>query len=190
MTADLKEKKAEVRERCCQDLRRCLETALAGARGGVVSVKLNRVLEVGHAHMWKRHYAWCLSRLLRRYKFSDGLYVLTRQQAEELLNNLDALCAELLRAERQEKKKEKPEQKEPELPRAVPVGYVDDGEKMPNVSFHLPRALLQALDEYAHERGLTRSDVIRMAIRQMLDKMRAAEEEAAEKEEPEYIVIA
>ena len=40
------------------------------------------------------------------------------------------------------------------------------------VSFHLPRALLQALDEYARRINATRSDVVRMAIRQMLLAMR------------------
>jgi hypothetical protein len=188
MTADLKEKNAEIRERCCRDLRMYLEMALAGARGGVVSVKVDRVLAAGRAHMWKRRYVWCLSRLLHGYRFNMGLYVLTRQQAEELLNSLDTLCAELSKPMRQEKKQEETEQKEPEPPTAVPP-YVD-GEKMPMVAFRLPRALLHALDEYARERGLTRSDVIRMAISQMLDKIYAAKEEAAEKEEPEYIVIA
>jgi Ribbon-helix-helix protein, copG family. len=43
---------------------------------------------------------------------------------------------------------------------------------------------LHALDEYARRMNMTRSDVIRMAIRQMLDKMRAAEEE-----EFDYIIV-
>jgi len=171
--------KPEVIERCCRDLRTYLETTLAGAKGGVVSVKLNRVLEVGHAHMWKMRYAQCLSRLLRRYRFNE-VYLLTRQQAEELLNSLDAHCAEL--HERREERRKRPKQEEPTCtPEAVPVA---NGERMPNVSFHLPRALLQALDEYARRMNLTRSDVIRMAIKQMLDKIYAAEE----KEELEYII--
>jgi Arc/MetJ-type ribon-helix-helix transcriptional regulator len=36
--------------------------------------------------------------------------------------------------------------------------------------------------------NLTRSDVIRVAIRQMLEEMRGAAEEAAEEEELEHIV--
>jgi len=59
---------------------------------------------------------------------------------------------------------------------AVRVNEFSDVEEMPIVTFHLPRALLQALDEYARRMNVTRSDVIRMAIRQMLEKMRAAEE--------------
>jgi predicted transcriptional regulator len=165
-----------IRERCCRDLRTYLENALAGARGGVISVKLGRVLAVGRAYAWKSHYAWCLSRVLRRYRFSIGMYVLTRQEAEELLNNLDAHCEQLRR--RQEK------QERPAPPRAAPVA-IDYEEKMPTISFHLPRALLQTLDEYARERGLTRSDAIRMAILQMFEKMHAAAEEAAKKEEAE-----
>jgi hypothetical protein len=170
--------KAEVRNRCCQDLRTYLETALAGARGGVISVKLGKVLEVSRAYVWKRQYAWCLSRLLRRYKFSE-VYLLTRQQAEELLNGLDTLCAEL--AKKQEKKLKVPKQEEPAP--TYTSASVADGERMPMVSFHIPRALLQALDEYARRMNLTRSDVIRIAIKQMLDKMRAAEEK-----EPECLV--
>ena len=182
--------KPEVIEQCCLDLRRYLETALAGAKGGLISVKVGRVVAVSRAYMWEKRYAWCLSKLLRRYRLSTGLYVLTRQQAEELLNSLDALCAEL-HAKRREKKQEEPEQEEPELekqarPSADPAP-VDcaDGEGMPMVSFHLPRALLHALDEYARRMNLTRSDVIRMAIRQMLDKMHEAEEQ----EKLEHIII-
>jgi len=60
----------------------------------------------------------------------------------------------------------------------------DDRERTPIVSLHLPPSLLQALDEYARRMNLTRSDVIRTAIRQMLDKIAA--KETAE-EELEYI---
>lgn len=170
----------EVSDRCCQDLYRYLETVLAGARGNVISIRLSRVLEVGRAHMWKRQYAWCLSRLLRRYRFNE-VYLLTRQQAEELLNSLDVLCAELREEKRQEKKQKEPKHEKP-------LAFVDGGERMSSVSFRLPYALLQALDEYARRMNLTRSDVIRVAIRQMLEEMRGAAEEAAEEEELEHIV--
>jgi len=180
--------KRGVKERCCQDLRTYLEKALAGARGGVVSVKVDRVVAVSRAYAWKRRYVWCLSKLLRRYRFSTGLYVLTKQQAVELLDSLDALCTEL-HAERRKKKQKDPEHEKQATAadpapaaEAGPVGEarlveLADGEGMPMVSFHLPRTLLRALDEYARRMNATRSDVIRMAIRQMLDKMRAAEEE-------------
>ena len=172
---------------------RYLETVLATARGDVISVRLSRVLEVGRAHMWKRQYAWCLSRLLRRYRHDVGVYLLTKQQAEELLNRLDALCAEL-RAEKREKrrkasKQEGPRQEELILTCAPEMDASTNRERTPLVSFRLSRALLQTLDEYARRMNLTRSDVIRMAIRQMLEEMRGAAEEAAEEEEFEYIVV-
>jgi len=175
----------EVGERCCRDLKTYLEAALASARGGVVSVKLNRVLEVGGLYAWKKQYARCLSKLLRRYKLKTGLYVFTRQQAEEVLNGIDALCAELHETKRREKEELKQVDFEQEKPAPARVNEFSDREKMSMISFHLPRALLQALDEYARRMNVTRSDVIRMAIRQMLDEMRAAEE----KEEPEYIIV-
>ena len=171
----------EVSDRCCQDLHRYLETVLASARGNVISIRLSRVLEVGRAHMWKRQYARCLSRLLRRYRFNE-VYLLTRQQAEELLNSLDVLCAELREEKRQEKKQKEPKHEKP-------PAFVDGGERMSSVSFRLSRALLQALDEYARRMNLTRSDVIRVAIRQMLEEMLGAAEEAAEEEELEHIVV-
>ena len=37
------------------------------------------------------------------------------------------------------------------------------------VTFKIYEDLLERLDKYAEERGLTRSDAIRMAIREMLD---------------------
>ena len=57
----------------------------------------------------------------------------------------------------------------------APRVNVSDTEGMPLVSFHLPRALLRALDEYARRMNMTRSDVVRMAIQQMLEKMRAVD---------------
>jgi len=46
------------------------------------------------------------------------------------------------------------------------------GEKMIPISFHLPPAMLQRLDEYAREKNMTRSAVIRYAIAEMLEKMK------------------
>jgi uncharacterized protein (DUF1778 family) len=40
------------------------------------------------------------------------------------------------------------------------------------VDFHLPRRLLQTLDEYAQQMGTTRAAVVRTAISQMLEKMK------------------
>ena len=122
----------EVVDTCCRDLKAYLESALAGARGGVISVKLNRVLAVSGLYAWKRQYAWCLSKLLRRYKLKTGLYMLTRQQAEKLLSNIDALCAKLRK--RREKKQKKPRREEPPPPedpkQEEPAAFIGDGERM------------------------------------------------------------
>ena len=177
--------RAEVWNRCCRDLRTYLESALARARGGVVSIKLNRLLDVGRAHMWKMHYAQCLSRLLRSYKFNE-VYVLTKQQAVELLNSLDALCAELNKRRKNKQEESRQEESEQDSKQKEHAVVSDDRERTPIVSLHLPPSLLQALDEYARRMNLTRSAVIRMAIRQMLDKI-AAKETAEEEEELEYI---
>ena len=56
---------------------------------------------------------------------------------------------------------------------ATPRVDVGDTGGMPVVAFHIPRALLQALDEYARRLNAARSDVIRMAIQQMLERIRA-----------------
>jgi Ribbon-helix-helix protein, copG family. len=171
--------KPEIWEKCCRDLKVYLESALAGAKGGVISVKLNRLLEVSGSYAWKRRYAWCLSKVLHRYKFNIGLYVLTRQQAEELLNILDAACAEAGgRKKQRETTREEPappdnRKQEKLVAEAMPI---NDGEKMYTISFRLPRALLQALEEYARRLGLTRSDVIRMAVNQMLKMVHLAED--------------
>jgi hypothetical protein len=156
-----------IREKCCRDLKKYLETALASAKGGVISVKLSRVLEIGNAHMWRAQYAQCLSRLLRNYRFNHSLYLLTRQQAEELLQSLDALCAELfnMRVQKEE------EQSKP----AVKTLFADGREKMSMVSFYIPRDMLQLLDEYARQMNATRSDVVRLAVKLMLDKIRLEE---------------
>jgi predicted DNA-binding protein len=184
--------KPEIWMRCCRDLKAYLESALAGARGGVISVKLNRVLEISGSYAWRRHYVRCLSRLLRGYRFSAGLYVLTRQQAEELLNILDAFCAEV----DGRKKQKETMWEEPAPPDnckqerlATETVLVNDGEKMYMLSFRLPCAMLWALEEYARRMNLTRSDVIRMAISQMLERMHFAED-AVEKKKVEHVVIA
>ncbi len=173
---------AQIVEMCCRDLRQYLQDALASARGGVVSVKVGRVLAVRRIYDLKRHYAYCLLQLLRPYRFNRGLYVLTRQQAEELLRNLDVLCAEIAP---KDKTLKQPAPKDKTHKQERPASI--DGEKMVLISFHLPHALLCALDEYVRQRGVARSDVVRMAIKQMLDNMRAAKE-LAEKEELRYVV--
>ncbi len=152
---------AQIVEMCCQDLRHYLETTLANAKGGVVSIRAGRVLEIRRIYKLKMYYAYCLSRLLRGYRFGTGVYVLTKQQAEELLRNLDALCAEFVPRDKT------PKQPAPKRPTAE-IGR----EKMVLISFLLPHDLLYALEEWVRRHNTTRSEVVRTAIRQMLDKFK------------------
>ena len=142
-------------ERCCQDLRRYLELALINTRGDVVSVKTSRVAQ-DMAARWS--YGQCLASLLRRYKMRTT-YVLTRDEAEELLRNLD--CTKRPVARKKDKTDRKPRRRPPLF-----------GEKMVLISIHLPPPMLQILDEYAAGLGTTRSAVIRHAISEMLERMR------------------
>jgi hypothetical protein len=145
-----------MREKCCKDLRRYLETALAGALGDVVSVKTSRVAP-NRELRWS--YGQCLASLLRRYRLRTT-YVLTRAEAEELLRNLDTLCAA---------KPKKEKKKASGKPRHRPPIF---GEKMVRISFHLPRQMRQMLDDYVAELKTTRSAVIRYAISEMLERIR------------------
>ncbi len=99
-------------------------------------------------------YGQCLASLLRRYKLRTT-YVLTKHDAEELLRNLDKLCHEV-----KKKKSAKPPRKQPPF------------EKMVLISFYLPPAELRRLDEYAREKNMSRSAVVRYAITEMLEKMK------------------
>jgi ribosomal protein L14 len=147
----------QVRERCCQDLRRYLEKTLASARGGVVSVVVSRVVP---DKSMRRRYAICISRALNQYKRKYGVYIMTKEEAAEVLKNFDALCATKPEVGR------KPRQ----------IQHVN---RMILVSFHIPPTLLQILDDYAAELNTTRSAVVRMAISQMLEKMWEAAEKQA-----------
>jgi hypothetical protein len=93
---------------------------------------------------------------------------LTRAEAEELLRNLDTLCARKPEKKREKKKSVKSRHKPPLF-----------GEKMALISLHLPRAMLQTLDDYVAELKTTRSAVIRHAISEMLVRVRKAIEEQA-----------
>jgi len=142
-------------EMCCRDLRRYLEAVLTNSRGGVISVKTSRVAQ-DKAARWS--YGQCLASLLRRYKLRTA-YVLTRDEARELLRNLD--CTKRSVARKKDKTGRKPRRRPPLF-----------GEKMVLISIHLPPPMLQILDEYAARLGTTRSAVIRYAISEMLQQIR------------------
>jgi hypothetical protein len=100
---------------------------------------------------------------------------LTKADAQELLRSLDQLCAaENKTSPSSKKRKEKKEADK--KPRRRPPLF---GEKMVLISFHLPRQMLEMLDDYAVELKTTRSAVIRHAISQMLEQVRKATEEQA-----------
>jgi hypothetical protein len=139
---------------CCRDLRRYLQNALINTKGGVVTVKMWRLLRVELSPPDRARYSMCLSRVLHQWRWKDAVYVIPRQDVETLLKNLDAACE----SAKNVKRRREPQPNPPPQPR----------EKMVLISFCLPRQILQALDSYAAELKTTRSAVIRRAIAQML----------------------
>jgi metal-responsive CopG/Arc/MetJ family transcriptional regulator len=154
----------QIVETCCRDLRRYLETALKTARGGVITFTASRLMQVV-SPLGRRRRAWCLSRALRRWRWNTGVYVVPRHDAETLLTNFDELCASI---RNQRPAEEKREERTAEPPR-------DSGGETVLISFHVPPALMQILDEYAQRINQTRSDVVRVAIRRLIEKYRNVE---------------
>jgi metal-responsive CopG/Arc/MetJ family transcriptional regulator len=147
---------------CCRDLRRFLEEALAEIKGGVVSVKLRKLLKAELSRQYLAHYAMCLRRILHRYKWKGGTYVIPRRDAELLLQNLDLLCAAL----KNERKEAQPRQQRHEKRR----------EEVKLIAITLPNDLLRAVDAYAQHMNVSRSEVVREAIRQLIAMRRVLEE--------------
>jgi hypothetical protein len=101
-------------------------------------------------------YATMLKKLFSRYIFGKGMYIIPLEDAEHILTNLDQLCNTL-------KNEEKPEeQKQPK-------------EKMVLISFHLPKKMLEELDNYAEINNTTRSAIVRKAVEEMLKKYKFSE---------------
>jgi len=144
---------------CCRDLRRYLQNALINTKGGVVTVKMWRLLRVELSPSDRTRYSMCLSRVLHQWRWKDAVYVIPRQDVETLLKNLDAACESAKNVKRRR-------EPQPNPPPQPPVC-----EKMVRISFYLPRKMLQMLDSYAAELKTTRSAVIRRAIAQMLRKV-------------------
>ena len=154
---------AQIVDVCCRDLRCYLQNALINTKGGVVTVKMRRLLRVELSPPDRARYSMCLSRVLHQWRWKNATYVIPRQDVETLLKDLDAVCESAKNVKRRQ-----PEPKEPP-PRPR--------EKMVLISFHLPPPLLRMLDDYAAELKTTRSAVTRRAIAQMLEKMRKVAEE-------------
>jgi metal-responsive CopG/Arc/MetJ family transcriptional regulator len=155
---------AQVVDVCCRDLRRYLEHAVQVTRGGVVTVKMSRVLQAPPPSLNRRRYSLCLSSILRQWRWSVGVYVVPRRDAETLLANFDELCASVKR-----------NQRPAENAYRVDAPARATGEETALVSFHVPRALVQAIDEYARLKNTTRSDVVRAAIARLIEKYRSVE---------------
>lgn len=143
---------------CCRDLRRYLQNALINTKGGVVTVKMLRLLRVELSPPDRARYSSCLRRVLHQWRWKKATYVIPRQDVETLLKDLDAMCESAKNVKRRK------ESQPPPRPRSR--------EKVVLICFRLPFPLLRMLDEYAAELKTTRSAVIRYTIAQMLQKMK------------------
>jgi metal-responsive CopG/Arc/MetJ family transcriptional regulator len=160
---------AQIVDICCRDLRRYLETALASAKGGVITVKMNRVMQIAPPPLDRRRYAMCLGGVLRRWRWNAGVYVIPRQDVLQLLESLDETCASI------NKRSQRPMEKREERMVAPPRSAVATDGKMILVSFHVPSALAKAVDEYAQRKNTTRSVIVRTAIAHLVEKYRNVE---------------
>ena len=138
---------------CCRDLRRYLEEALAKSKGGVVAVKMRRLLRVELSMPDRIRYSICLSRILGQWRWGSA-YVIPRQDVEKILESFDSLCE----SARQLKRRKEPQPKRRQRFK----------EELVFISVTMPNDLLHAVDEYARRRGLSRSEVIRRAIQELL----------------------
>jgi metal-responsive CopG/Arc/MetJ family transcriptional regulator len=146
---------------CCRDLRRFLETALKTTKGGVVTVKMRRLLRAELSLPDRARYAHCLSRVLHAYRWKSSTYVIPRQDAEKLLESFDSLCESARQVKAVEKR---------------PWPKRRQKEEFVFISVAMPNDLLHAIDEYARRRGLSRSEVIRRAIQQLIEMRHMLEE--------------
>jgi metal-responsive CopG/Arc/MetJ family transcriptional regulator len=143
---------------CCRDLRRYLEATLKTARGGVVTVKMRRLLRAELPPPDRARYSTCLSRVLGQWRWGKA-YVIPRQDAEKLLESFDSLCESAKNVKRRKEPKPRRPRKETVL-----------------VAVALPNGLLRAVDEYASQRGVPRSAVIIQAIQDLIDMKHMLEE--------------
>jgi metal-responsive CopG/Arc/MetJ family transcriptional regulator len=146
---------------CCRDLRRYLETALKTAKGGVVTVKMRRLLRAELSPPDRVRYSRCLSRVLHAYRWGAA-YVIPRQDAEKLLESFDELC----QSARQVKSAERPKEPKPRRQKEDAVF----------ISVAVPSDLLYAVDTYAHLHGVSRAEVVRQAIQKLIEMRHALEE--------------
>jgi len=148
----------QIADTCCRDLRRYLETALKTVKGGVVAVKMRRLLRAELSPPDRARYARCLSRVLHAYRWKSSTYVISRQDAEKLLESFNELCQSVRQVKAAERLQPKRHQ------------------EFVFISVAMPNDLINAVDEYARRRDLPRSEVIRRAIQELLEAKRALEE--------------
>jgi len=149
---------AQIVEICCRDLRRYLKYALKNTRGGVVSVKLKRLLRAELSPSDRARYSSCLSRVLHQWRWGDA-YVIPREDVEKILETFDELCQSAKNASRRRESR-------PRRPREEAV----------LIAVSLPNDLVHALDAYAQYMNMSRSAVVRHAVQQLLDMRKALEE--------------
>jgi metal-responsive CopG/Arc/MetJ family transcriptional regulator len=149
---------------CCRDLRRYLQNALANTKGGVITVKMRRLLRVELSPPDRARYSTCLSRVLHPYMWKSGTYIIPRQDVEKLLETFDELCQSVKQRRRRE-------------PKPRPPSRRHEREELVLTTLHLPPPLLHVLDEYAKERNMTRSAVIRYAIHLLISKYKTPRED-------------
>jgi metal-responsive CopG/Arc/MetJ family transcriptional regulator len=147
---------AQIVDICCRDLRRYLETAIRATRGGVITVKMQRLLRVELSAPDRAKYSRCLSRILRPWRWKHSTYVIPRNDVEMLLETFDSLC---------ESAKQRSKPRRERLSRDAVL-----------VSFTLPNELLRVVDVYASQRGVSRAAVIRQAIQNLIDMKHMLEE--------------
>jgi Arc/MetJ-type ribon-helix-helix transcriptional regulator len=162
---------AQIVEICCRDLQRYLEYALKATRGGVVTVRMNRVMQVAPPPLDRKRFERCLSAVLSRWRWSTGVYVVPRRDAETLLSSFDELCAPVARNQRAAQHIDTATH----LPPTAEHTPENADGKMVLITFHVPHALVQALDRYAQRKNATRADIIREAVQQLIEKYRGVE---------------
>ena len=139
--------------RCCALLKAHIENRLATSRGGVISVKSTHLTK---NERFLPRFASCLSKLLRPYRRGSS-YVVPRGEAQALLSRLGQLC-ESIHKKRKKAAARRITRRDTQV-----------------VAFHVTRDELEALDKYAEEAGVTRSDVVRLAIMRMIEKFKTAQ---------------
>jgi Arc/MetJ-type ribon-helix-helix transcriptional regulator len=135
-------------DRFCRDIRAYLEEELSSGRI-YVTIRVGRLADrCGSTPQCLGAYAAYLRRLLGEYRVARGVYKLPREVALSIYNNLDKLCEELRTRRKTETRR-----------------------GMVVVSFHVPADMLKLLDETAMAMGISRGELVRDAIRKLLEKM-------------------